>query len=193
MKLITLGLLGLAVALGTGPAAAQDVANCARVEPGGERTLCHEIVIAAPAAEVWRLFSTSEDLNSWVAPVAAIDLRVGGTFESSYNPSSRIGAPGNIRNRVVAFAPESLLVLQVAEAPTGFPHPNEVRELTTVIALESIDEAHTRVRVTMLGYREGAAFDALYGFFDRGNALTLEHLRARVANGPTQWPREGAR
>jgi uncharacterized protein YndB with AHSA1/START domain len=174
----------------TAPAAAQDLSDCSWTEPDRDRVLCHEAVIDAPVADVWALFATSEGLASWLAPVAAIELRVGGMFESSYDRAARLGEAGNIRNRVVAFAPEELLVIQVAHAPPGFPHADAVRELTTVITFEQIDAARTRVRTAMLGYREGAAFDALYQFFDAGNAYTLNKLRERVENGPVDWTQQ---
>lgn len=161
--------------------------NCSRSETSGERTLCHEAVIDAPAAEVWRLFATSEGLGSWLAPVAAIDLRAGGMWESSYDRSARLGDAGNIRNRVIAFTPERLLVIQVASAPPNFPHADIVGELATVIEFEPVDAQRTRVRVSMLGYRAGDGFDALYRHFEWGNAYTLDALAARVANGPTDW------
>jgi uncharacterized protein YndB with AHSA1/START domain len=175
------------------PAAARDVANCSWREPGGERALCHEAVIDAPISDVWSWFATSEGVRSWMAPVAAIDLGVGGALETSYNRDARLGDAGNIRNRVVAFAHEALLVIQVARAPPRFPHADAVRELTTVITFEVVDATHTRVRVAMLGYREGEAFDALYQFFDAGNAYTLGKLRERASNGPTDWTQEGTR
>lgn len=161
--------------------------NCSRTEPSGERTLCHEAVIEAPVAEVWRLFATSEGLGSWLAPVVAIDLREGGTWESAYDRAARIGDAGNIRNRIVAFTPERLLIIQVANAPPNFPHADLVGELVTVIAFEPIDATRTRVRVSMLGYRAGEGFDALYRHFEWGNAYTLDALAARIANGPTDW------
>ncbi len=161
--------------------------NCSRTEPSGERTLCHEAVIDAPAAEVWRLFATSEGLGSWLAPVAAIDLRPGGMWESSYDRGARLGDPGNIRNRVIALEPERMLAIQVAGAPPGFPHADLVGELATVIEFELVDANRTRVRVSMLGYRAGDGFDALYRHFEWGNAYTLDALGARIANGPTDW------
>jgi uncharacterized protein YndB with AHSA1/START domain len=167
-----------------------EVATCSRTEPSGERTLCHEAVIAAPAHEAWALFSTSEGLRTWLAPVVAIDLRAGGAFETSYEADRPIGDARNIRNRVVAVAPESLLVIQVTQAPPGFAHADEVRELTTAIAFEPVDAAHTRVRVSMLGYREGAPFDELYRFFDAGNAWTLNKLAERAERGPVDWTQE---
>lgn len=168
------------------PVEAQDVARC----EGAARVLCQEIVVAAPADEVWRLIATEEGLRTWVAPVVAFDLRVGGAFESSYDRNARIGDAGNIHNRVVAFAPETLLVIQIAEAPPGFPHGAEARELTTVMQIEPVDAGHARLRISMRGFREGAAFDVLYAFFERGNGWTLQKLNERVTGGPVDWARE---
>lgn len=179
-------LVGLAVLFaGLGEARAE-VRACSGADAAGVRMLCHEALIDAPVGEVWRLWATSEGLASWAAPVAAIELVAGGVFESSYELNGRIGAPGNIKNRIVAFTPERLLVLQVAEAPPGFPHGDAVRELTTVIELEPVGQ-QTRVRVSMFGYREGAAFDALYRHFDWGNAWSLGKLEERVTHGPIDW------
>jgi len=163
------------------------IANCSRVEPSGERTLCHELVVSAPLAEAWALFTTSEHLRTWVAPVAAIDARVGGMWETSYSASARIGDAGNIRNRIIAIEPQRLLVIQVANAPPNFPHADVVKQLSTRLEFEAVDATHTRVRVVMLGYRAGEAYDTLYRHFDRGNAWTLGQLQNRITQGPTDW------
>ena len=110
--------LCIAVAVSVAPSArAQGVTPCSNTTVTDERVLCHEVAIEAPAAEVWALLTTSEGLRSWLAPVAAIELRVGGMWESSYNRDAQIGDPGNIRNRVIAFVPEQMLIVQVAQAP----------------------------------------------------------------------------
>src|SRR3569832_1912017 len=48
-----------------------------------------ETIVAAPIAEVWRAYTTPEDIKQWNAasddwhtPAATVDLRVGGTFSS---------------------------------------------------------------------------------------------------------------
>jgi len=189
--MLILATVALAAVLGSAfPASAEvqpPVGDCSRLEAGGERTLCHELVVPAPAAEVWALISTAEGWRSWAAPVVHLDLHAGGLLETSYAPDARIGDAGNIRNRVLAFAPERLLVIQIADAPPGFPHADLARELTTAIELEPLDTAHTRVRVTMMGYRDAPGFDMLYAFFDAGNAFTLTQLRERVERGPVDW------
>lgn len=172
------------------PAAAESPAGAVEDCSAGanaERVLCQALVVPAPASDVWALLSTSEGWRSWAAPVADIELRSGGRLETSYNPRAAIGDPGNIHNRVLAFTPERLLVIQIADPPPGFPHPNLARELTTAIELEAIDATHTRVRVTMMGYRDQPGFDQLYAFFERGNAFTLMKLRERIERGPVDW------
>jgi uncharacterized protein YndB with AHSA1/START domain len=186
MRVSTLVAVAFAVFTFGGAAFAQPL-DCSRTEPSGERTLCHEEVIDAPVAEVWRLFTTNDGLSSWLGPVVAIDLRPGGMMEASYDRNARLGLPGNIFNRVIGVAPERLLVIQVANAPEGFPHADLVETLATEISFEPIDASRTRVRVTMFGYRDGEDFDALYRFFARGNARTLTALAARAVNGPTDW------
>lgn len=182
-------ILAFLVALSAWTAAsgASAVDSCSRAEASGERTLCHETIIPAPAAEVWALISTSEGWRTWAAPVAEMELRSGGFIETSYNPTARIGDPDNIRNRVLRFTPERSLVIQIADAPPGFPHEELARELTTAIELEPIDATHTRVRITMTGYRDAQGFETLYAFFDRGNAFTLTKLSERIEQGPVDW------
>ena len=183
-------LMVLAALAFAAPAFAQqapdEVETCSRTEPSGDRTLCHSIVVNAPAAEVWRLWSTTEGLSGWVAPVIAIDLRVGGDWEASYNPQARIGEYGNIRNRVIAFVPERLLVIQIADSPRGFAHEDLARELTTAIELEAIDAQHTRVRVSMLGFGETEGFEQLRNMFEAGNSCTLTKLHEHIEQGRAQ-------
>lgn len=170
-------------------AARQDTApyDCSYVAADGARTLCHEMVMPAPPAEVWPLFATTEGLASWLAPVAAIDLRIGGLWESSYRPDARIGDPGNIHNRILSHNPEKMLSIAVDRAPPGFPEPELVRTVWTVIDFEAIGRSRTRVRVSMIGYRQGEGYDRLYAMFKAGNAQTLQALHARVVGGPTDW------
>lgn len=133
------------------------------------------------------MFASTEGLASWLAPVAAIDLRIGGIWESSYRRDARLGDPGNIRNRILSYDPQRMLSIAVDSAPPGFPEPELVRSVWTVIELEPVGRTRTRVRVSMLGYGEGAGYDRLYTMFRAGNAETLTSLHGRVTTGPTDW------
>ena len=190
-------LSALLILLWAGPVVAQTpsgaVESCTPdAGGGGERVLCQTVVVPAPAAEVWALLSTSEGWRSWAAPVAELELRSGGRLETSYNPSAAIGDPANIRNRVLAYTPERLLVIQIADPPPGFPHPDLARQLSTALELEPLDATHTQVRATMMGFGDEPGFDQLYAFFERGNAFTLTKLRERIERGPVDWQAEHA-
>lgn len=176
----------------TGEAATSaDVVSCSQRERDGTRTLCHETVVPASTDTVWRLFSTTDGLSSWVAPVAAIDLRVGGIWEASYRADAKPGDRDNIRNRVLSYLPQRMLSIAVDTPPPGFPHPELVQTVWTVIELEPAGKGQTRVRVSMLGYGESTEFDELYALFDHGNALTLCKLDERVRSGRTSWQQAG--
>ena len=181
-------LAALSVVLAfTASASAHEQADCSRVETNGERVLCAEIVVGAPPAEVWALWAEPDQLSTWLAPVAVIDMREGGLMETSYDAAQPLGDPRNILNRVVSVEPGQAFALQIDRAPPGFPHADEARALVTVIAIEPAGDGASRVRVRMRGFGEGAAFDELYAFFARGNAWTLQQLHKRVSDGPTDW------
>ncbi len=177
----------------TGPVAAQPVARgeevrtCSQPPTDGTRTLCHEILVPMGREAVWALVSGSEGLSTWAAPLVLLDLRIGGLWEASYRRDARAGDPANIRNRVLSYAPGRMLSIQVDRPPPGFPHPDLVVSTWSVIELQDEGPGATRVRVSGMGYGSGAGFDELYAFFDRGNAWTLEQLRTRVVDGPTDW------
>jgi uncharacterized protein YndB with AHSA1/START domain len=189
MKVLPFLAVGALAALAS-PAWAQPTpAPTSCVVASAPRALCHELVVPASAADAWALMTTTDGLASWLAPVVAIDLRIGGDWEASYTPGARLGDAGNIHNRVLSFLPERMLSIAIAEVPTGFPHADAARQLWTVMAFEPVDATHTRVRVAMLGYAEGEAFDVLRGHFERGNSYTLIKLRERIVDGPTDWAR----
>lgn len=177
-RLIAVLLASFALA---GPAAAEGPSDCSRREAAGERVLCVEVVVAASSEDVWALWSESDLLRTWLAPVAAIEMREGGLMEASYDAAQPLGDPRNILNRVVSVETGQAFALQVERAPPGFPHPDEARQLVTVVAIEPAGAGATRVRVRMRGFREGTAYDELYAFFARGNAWTLEKLSERVS------------
>src|SRR4051794_29183654 len=58
------------------------VSNSSFVEPNGDRALQLSIEVPASPDEVFAAFATSEGFRSWAAPVAKIELRVGGMIES---------------------------------------------------------------------------------------------------------------
>lgn len=177
---------GLACAAPT--LAASAVVDGSRAEADGTRTMDLSIEVPAAVQEVWAALTTADGWRSWAAPVAHMDFRLGGIIETSYDPAARAGAPGNIRNEIVAFVPQRMLAIRNVQAPpkTAFDVPT-FQSLHTVVLVEPMTPARTRVSFVQPGYRSGEPWDTVYKHFAWGNAFTLEQLKTRFEQGPVDW------
>lgn len=168
-------------------ASAQEVTITNRHEADGTLTLSHELVVPAPRDAVYAALSTPEGWRTWATPVSWVPADDPDGIEGSYNPQARPGGTDLIRQHFVARLPGRLLVFRTVRAPAGFPHFDVYQRVTIFIELESVDAAHTRVRLTGTGYADNEAGRLLYGFFRDGNRVSLEHLRQRFVSGPLDW------
>lgn len=157
----------------------------------GTRVLRQSVIVPAPIAAVWSAFTTSDGYRAWAAPVAQIDFALGGSIETSYSANARLGAPGNIRNEIIAYAPGRMFALRNRQAPpdVAFDVPT-FQSLHTVVLFDDLGGS-TRVTIVQPGYRAGDVYDRTYRFFEWGNGATLAALRDRFVKGPTDW-REAA-
>jgi uncharacterized protein YndB with AHSA1/START domain len=171
----------------------KDVANSSFVEASGDRAIQLSIDVAAPAQQVFAAFTTSEGFASWATPVARVDLRVGGFIEASYDANAKIGDPANIRNEILAYVPDRLLVIRNVQAPPGFADPDLFRRTATVIEFTPTDASHTHVTLTNAGYGSGDRWDTLYRHFEWGDAFTLAELKGRFDKGPVDWSARAAK
>lgn len=167
---------------------AEPVAMTETLAPDGNRTLVHEAIVDAPAAEVWSAISTPEGWRSWAVPVAWNPEPA--LLETSYDPAAAPGDASTIRHRILASVPGRLLAFRTVKAPDGFPHFETFTQVTAMIELEPQGDRKTRVRIVGAGYPDDEAGRQLIGFFRNGNRISLERLRRRFAEGPIDWTRE---
>jgi len=160
------------------------VSNTSYVDAAGQKALQLGMDIPAPPHAVFEAFATSEGFKSWAVAVARIDLRTGGEIESSYDPKAKIGDPNNIKNQIVTFIPDHLLVIRNIQAPTGFAGQGEFQKTVTVVEFDPIASGGTRVRLTNTGYGASPEAQTVYGHFEWGNAYTLAELKKRFESGP---------
>lgn len=160
-------LFGLVVLLVTGTAAR------------AEEPVVIEGIVDAPVAEVWKVWTTRAGLESWLAPHADIDLRVGGLMRATYDPAGTLGDAGTIENRVLAFERERMLTIRVSKAPDDFPFRQIVSGMTTVLSFEPESDGRTLVRVSATGFTDDPDSQRMKNFFARGNARTLTQLQRR--------------
>src|SRR5215472_5088211 len=86
------------------------------VETSGDKALQLSVEVPASAHDVFDAFATSEGFRSWAVPVANVELKIGGSIEGSYDASAQLGNPGNIKNQIVAYVPDRLLVIRNVQA-----------------------------------------------------------------------------
>ena len=160
-------------------------------DPVGNRVQQIQLDIDAPIAKVWWALTTSEGFQTWAAPVAHVTLGNDGMIEASYRMTAKIGDPDNIKNRIVAFVPEHLLVLRNEHAPKNIPFSAEAfGQIRTVIEVQDLGGGRTRVIESGVGYGEGKDFDSIYSHFRSGNAEEFDLLEKSLTKGPIDWKAE---
>jgi uncharacterized protein YndB with AHSA1/START domain len=180
----------IAITLAGAAQASEAVRNTSYVAAGGSRVLRHEIVVSAPVADAWTAFTTAEGWRSWATPYATMSpsaLAFDAELVTSYNPNAAPGDETNIHHRMLSYIPERMLAFHTTQPPKGFPHPNELAKIFSVVEFEPLGAKRTRVRLSMVGYGAGPGFDEIYGFFVKGNPWTLEKLAERFESGPIDW------
>ena len=146
-----------------------------------DRVLVLELTIPAARAEVWKAFSTSAGLVTWLTPQATVDLRPGGEWTAHFPGGSTGGGT------IVSFEPEKELVLS-ALAPDRFP---VVRSTRTQARFEFEPRGEgTLVRLIQTGWKTGAEWDAAYEYLAVGDAQLLAALHRRFVGGPIDWSKE---
>src|ERR1700683_5570017 len=150
--------------------------------PSPDKALIFETTVPASRAAVWRAFTTSEGLSTWLTPGAVVDLRKGGEWTAHY-PGGKTGG-----GTILDFTPEKELVLS-AMAPEKFP---TVRAERTTAKFEFIAKGDsTRVRLVQTGWKHGEEWDKAYDYLASGNAELLETLLRRFVRGPVVWAKGG--
>lgn len=182
-------IVGLAAAAGAVTEASESkVVDSSHTLPGGERVLEQSVVVPADLRQAWEVFATSEGFTTWAAPVAAVDLRLGGVIEASYSIGSRIGDPANVRNEIVAYVPQRMIAFRNVQAPPSAPFDAQTfQRLHTVVFFEEVESGETRVTIVQPGYGPGEMYDGVYRHFEWGNRWSLEMLLRRFESGPIDW------
>jgi len=173
---LALGLPPLACAADT-PAKFRDVSDTSFATPDGQNDLQQSVVIDAPVAVLWKSFVDPKEFARWNAPVAAIDMRVGGSLEATYNPKHVIGDPNNIKHRVITFLPERLIVFQNIQAPKELPNADKFQRTVIIVQFEPLGPEKTKVTLSCTGFGADPASQQIYRFFQEDNAEELERWK----------------
>ena len=154
------------------------VRDTSSVEPSGARLLQDTVRIKASPAAVWKALTDQAAYRAWAAPVSFIDFRVGGLVEVSFDPKGKPGDPTNLKQKIIAYVPERLIAFQNQPSAGGPPGHEVYPQLAIVMELKPMGAGQTEVVLSQVGYGQGKAFDALYGFFKSHNPEYLADLKA---------------
>jgi len=148
-----------------------------------ERVIRLEEIIEAPAAEVWKAWTTVEGLRTFLAPDAVIDVRPGGPWEIHFEPGAPAGSRGSEGCKVLEVKKGRLLVFEWNFVP-GSP----IRDLKTTVTVEiNPFGGQCQVGLEQVGWKEGPDWDAGFAYFSQAWSLVLARLEHRFREGPIDW------
>ena len=90
--------------------------------------LVHEVIVNAPLDQVWAAYTTKAGLESWMVAHAEIELKIGGTMKTQYDPKGTVEDAQAIENTILSYEPMHMLSFKVTKAPQGFPFPNAITQ-----------------------------------------------------------------
>lgn len=136
-----------------------------------------ETEVDAAIDEVWSAFTTTAGLKRWCAPLVEIDFKVGGKMRANYDSEGVLGDVNTIENTILSFDPRRMLSLKATKAPAGFPFPNAIKEVWTVLYFEETAPGKTRITLVGLGYTDTEESRKMRGFFEVANQYEFNKLK----------------
>jgi uncharacterized protein YndB with AHSA1/START domain len=179
-SLVALALAASAHALSASAASAHAIDANATCAHTGDRKLVTSGIVDATPHELWQAFTVDREIVKWMVPVAHMDLKIGGTLETSYDEHAKIGDAKNIRHTILSYEPDRMLSFTFT-MPAMFKKAHDENGHWVVVDLEPLSANKTRVTETIYGWGDGEDWDKAYAFFEKGDAWTMEQLQKRFA------------
>lgn len=150
----------------------------------GDVFVIQEVNINAPVEKVWAAYTTSEDWMGWIAPVAKVELKIGGVIKTNYRKDAAVEDDDWNTLHVINYVPNRVLTLQ-AEVSKNWPAVLKEREkqMFNVIVFEPQGDNKTKVVSYGIGYRDTPASQQLLKFFVPANESAYKALIAYVEEG----------
>ncbi len=156
---------------------AQKVENTSYTNQSGEKVLRLETTLPVDLTSAWQLFTTDDKLKKWIAPVAHIELKSGGSIVTNYDSTKTLLDSSSIHLPIIGYIEKELLVLKVL-LNNHFPEGvrNTDQNLQEFIQFIQVDDNHTKIVSSMIGWGKGSDWDKTYNFFVKGNEWTYQEL-----------------
>lgn len=151
----------------------EDVFTVAAAGPD-VRSLVKEVIVKAPALEVWSAWTSRDGIDAWWGPPdARIELRIGGPFELLFLSDAPEGEQGSEGCRFLAYVPGEMLAFTWNATPD---HPLRAAHTWVVLTFASDDDHTTAVRLVHTGFLQGPDWDTYMNYFDGAWGRVLQRL-----------------
>ena len=139
-----------------------------------------EQVLPARRDEVWRAWTSADELRAWLAEEAMVHPEPGGAFELFWEPARP--ERNSTRGCRVLDAAERELLSFTWRGPVPFAELMNVEPLPTwvTVTLEDVEGGATRLRLRHRGWGSGPRWDAARLWQEQAWRLALERLRERL-------------
>jgi hypothetical protein len=153
------------------------VTNSSYVTQYRDKALQQSIIIPMDKKEAWKLFTTEEGLKKWIAPVTAIEMKVGGYIKTNYDKNKSADDSTSIRLGIINYLEYEMMTLKV-NLNNSFPAEVKERDNNLQEIIQFIDAGNGKTKLisTMLGWGQGASWDKVYSFFEKGNDWTYNEI-----------------
>ena len=148
-----------------------------KTEPNGDIFLVHEVTLNAPVGKVWAAYTTTKGWQSWVAPVASVDLKIGGLIKTNYRKGGKLTDDDAITLNIINYVPQRALTLQ-AELAKNFPTVLKVREkqMYNLITFLPMGKNRTKLVSYGIGYKDSPEMMKMLKFFVQANEQSFRKL-----------------
>lgn len=164
-----------------------------------DRSIFLEATVAAPPAEVFRLWTSEDGIKKFFAPAARVEAIVGGRYEIIFAPAKdpEGNSHGTKGARILKLVPEKELAFEWVTfagdellgrnaPPYAPPAERNVRPLPTWVELtfEPVEgqPEKTQVRFAHYGFRDGEKWERSFHWFKRAWKGVLDELAAYCQN-----------
>ncbi|MFO1054848.1 MAG: SRPBCC domain-containing protein [Planctomycetota bacterium] len=141
------------------------------------------VEVPAPRDEVWKAWTTTDGLMTFLAPRARIELRPRGAFEIWFAPESEEGLRGSEGCEVLSWIDGEMLSFSWS-APPSLGHLRAKEHFVVVRLSDSKDGHATFVELVDGGYGDGEDDARIRAYFAKAWPLVLDNLRKRFESGP---------
>ena len=147
---------------------------------GQDARVVDEFEIKASVDDVWNAFTTTDGLQSWVAPLADIDFRVGGKWRANYNKDGELGDAKTIENTILSYDPKRMLSIKATKFPEGFEFVEAAKETWSIFYFTPVTDSKTKITIVGLGYNDSEQSKKMRAFFKPANKYSMGQLKTAL-------------